>query len=29
MQNELPEGPVFRTLCFYFRGFRFDPWLGN
>ena len=27
--GDFPGGPVVKTLCFYFRGHRFDPWSGN
>ena len=27
--REFPGGPAVRTLCFHFRGPRFDPWSGN
>ena len=26
---DFPGGPVLKTLCFYCKGLRFNPWPGN
>ena len=28
-ERAVPGGPVIKTLCFQYRGYRFDPWLEN